>query len=64
MENDINLYEMCTKIDAHGLFEVTNNDIQRFRVQNGIARKKTIDRNIQSKGEIFLYDDNGISDYQ
>ncbi len=39
MENDINVYEMCTKIDAHGLFEVTNNDIQRFRVQNGIARK-------------------------
>jgi hypothetical protein len=63
-------YEICIKTDAHGLikkqFKLTNNHIQHFRIPGGITGKveysiSTIDKNIQTKGEIFLCDDNGIS---
>jgi hypothetical protein len=63
-------YEMCLKTDAHGLikkqFQINNNDIQNVRVPGGTGGKveyfvSTIDKNIQTKGEIFLCDDNGIS---
>lgn len=62
--------DICTKTDAHGLvktqFQVTNNDIERFRVSGGTQGKveytmSTIDGNIRSKGEIFLCDDDGVS---
>jgi hypothetical protein len=63
-------YEMCTKTDAHGLikkqFQISNNDVQRFRLPGGQAGKveysvSIINQNIKTKGEIFLCDDNGIS---
>jgi hypothetical protein len=62
--------EMCTKTDTHGLitkqFQVTNNDIEQFRVPGGSGGKveysvSTPDKHLQTKGEIFLCDDNGIS---
>ena len=63
-------HEMCTKTDTHGLiekqFQVSNEDIQQFRVPGGSGGKveysvSTPDKNLQIKGEIFLCDDNGIS---
>jgi len=63
-------YDMSLKTDAHGLikkqFQVNNNDIQHFCVPGGTGGKveyfvSTIDKNIQTKGEIFLCDNNGIS---
>jgi hypothetical protein len=59
--------EICTKTDAKGLikkqFQISNDDIQQFRDLNGKVNYSvsTIDKNIQTKGEIFLCDDNGIS---
>lgn len=62
--------EMCTKTDTHGLigkkFQVSNDDIEQFRVVGGSGGKveysvTTLDKTIQEKGEIFLCDDNGIS---
>jgi hypothetical protein len=63
-------HEMCTKTDTHGLiekkFQVTNDDIEQFRVPGGSGGKveysvSTTDKTLQTKGEIFLCDDNGIS---
>jgi hypothetical protein len=62
--------EMCTKTDTHGLiekqFQVSNDDIEQFRVPGGSGGKveysaSTPDKTLQAKGEIFLCDDNGIS---
>jgi hypothetical protein len=58
------------KTDARGLikkqFQISDHDVQQFRVPGGRAGKveyfvSTIDNKIQTKGEIFLCDDNGIS---
>ncbi|CAF4000174.1 unnamed protein product [Rotaria sordida] len=63
-------YEMCIKTDGDGLvkkqFQLSNNNVQNFRVSGGTYGKveyflSTIDKTIQTKGEIFLCDDNGIS---
>jgi len=63
-------HEMCTKTDTHGLiekqFRVSNDDIKQFRVPGGSGGKveysvSTPDKVLQTKGEIFLCDDNGIS---
>jgi hypothetical protein len=63
-------HEMCTKTDKHGLitkqFQVTNDEIEQFRVPGGSGGKveysvSTPDKHLQTKGEIFLCDDNGIS---
>jgi hypothetical protein len=63
-------HEMCTKTDIHGLiekkFQVSNDDIKQFRVPGGSGGKveysvSTPDKTLQTKGEIFLCDDNGIS---
>jgi hypothetical protein len=63
-------HEMCTKTNEHGLiekqFQVSNNDIEQFRVPGGNGGKveysvSTPDKILQTKGEIFLCDDNGIS---
>ena len=62
--------EMCTKTDTHGLiekqFQVTNDDIEQFRVPGGQGGKveysvSTPNQELQARGEIFLCDDNGIS---
>ncbi len=61
---------MCTKTNAHGLiekqFQVSNDDIEQFRVEGGNGGKVEYsvskpDKTLQAKGEIFLCDDNGIS---
>ncbi|CAF0766373.1 unnamed protein product [Adineta steineri] len=63
-------HEMCTRTDTHGLietqFQVSNNDIEQFRVPGGQGGKveysvSTTDKSLREKGEIFLCDDNGIS---
>lgn len=63
-------HEMCTKTDTHGLiekqFQVTNEEIEQFRVPGGSGGKveysvSTPRKTLQAKGEIFLCDDNGIS---
>lgn len=63
-------HQMCTKTDQHGLiekqFRMTHDQIERFRVSGGTGGKveysvSTLDKRIQSKGEIFLCDDDGIS---
>ena len=63
-------HEMCTKTDGEGLieqqFQVTNDDIEQFRVPGGVGGKveysvSTVDKSVQAKGEIFLCDDQGIS---
>ncbi|CAF2719249.1 unnamed protein product [Rotaria sp. Silwood2] len=63
-------YETCIKTDGQGLikkeFQLSNNEVQQFRVPGGTYGKieyflSTLDQNIQTKGEIFLCDDNGIS---
>ena len=62
--------EMCTKTDTHGLiekqFQVTNDDIEQFRVPGGQGGKveysvSTPNHELQARGEIFLCDDNGVS---
>lgn len=62
--------EMCTKTNTHGLiekqFRVSNDDIERFRLEGGSGGKveysvSTPDKHLQTKGEIFLCDDTGIS---
>ncbi|UJR24530.1 hypothetical protein I4U23_005905 [Adineta vaga] len=59
--------DLCVKTDAYGLlkkqFHLSNNDVQRFRISDGHVEYfiSTINRDIRTKGEIFLCDDNGIS---
>lgn len=62
--------EMCTKTDKDGLigkqFQLSNNEIERFRVPGGSGGKveytvSSTNKGLQAKGEIFLCDDNGIS---
>ncbi|CAF1076157.1 unnamed protein product [Rotaria sordida] len=62
--------EMCAKTDKDGLiikqFKLSNDDIEQFRIPGGSGGKveysaSTFDKTIQTRGEIFLCDDNGIS---
>ncbi|CAF3514248.1 unnamed protein product [Rotaria socialis] len=63
-------HEMCTKTDAHGSikkqFQLPNENVQNLLVTGGTYGKleyfvSARGEKIQTKGEIFLCDDNGIS---